>query len=186
MKTLCLYLLLLGLPVSAHSAGRGRPLTTAEVNAVIQAVEDEIHAGEDYDEFRQIGENIGTPQHWKSRLHIYINPKYGGEFQGDEGNGEGNGAAIYKFMPYGEIIRFFNLRKGHILLLGDPENQFPMTQPSHRTVFDDEEEICDLKRTWLKRSFFVDTAPSPEMIREASRRQKARDEFWNRETNHQN
>jgi len=184
MKTLCLLLLFVGSPVSANSAKSSHQITTAEVNAIIQAVEDEIHAGEDYDEFRQIGENVGTQQHWRSRLRIYINPEYGREFQGDDGNGEGNGAAIYTYMPYGEVIRFFNLRNGHILLLGDPELRFPITQPSHVTMFDDDEEICDLKRTWLTRFFVVDTAPSPEMIREAERRQKTRHEFWNREASH--
>jgi hypothetical protein len=181
MKTLCLCLLLFWLPVPANSAGKGRPLATAEVNAVIQAVEDEIHAGEDCHEFSRTGENVGTPQHWKSRLHIYINPGYGGEFQGNEATGE----AIYKFMPYGEIIRFFRLRKGQVQLIGDPDKQFPVTQPSHLTTFDGTNEISSLKRTWLSRFFVVDTAPSPEVIQEAARRQKVREQFWDREMQHQ-
>lgn len=170
MKRLWLFLMLFGLPISAYSAGGRRPLTPAEANAVIQAVEDEIYAGGDYSDFYQIGENIGTPQHWKSRVHIYINPEYGGEFEGNEGAGE----AIYKFMPYGEIVRFFDLSNGQVRLIGNPQNGFPITQPSHRTLFDDDESICRLKRTWLKRFFVVDVLPAPEVIQEASRRQKAR------------
>ena len=176
MKTLCMCLLLLASPVSASSSEGRRRLTRAEVNAVIQAVEDEIYAGEDYDDFRQIGENVGTPQHWKSRLRIYVNPEYPAEFEGNDG-----GEAIYKYMPYGEIIRFFGLRKGHVLLEGDPELRFPITQPSHVTTYEDDGEIRDLKRTWLNCFFLVDTAPSPKMIGDALRRQRARHEFWDRE-----
>jgi hypothetical protein len=183
MKQLCIFLMLFGLPISASAAEGGRSLTTTETDAVIQAVEDEIYVGGGAGEFYQIGENIGTPQLWKSRMHIYINPEYGGEFEGNEGAGE----LIYKFMPHGEIIRFFHLRKGQVQLIGNPQNSFPMTQPSHRTVFDDDEEICRLKRTWLKRFFVVEVSPAPEMIREAARRQKVRSELFEPEKqNHQN
>lgn len=168
---LCSFLFAL-LAVNLHSDAktRIRALTTDEVSAVIQSVEDEIYADGEYSEFYQFGENISTPQHWKSRMHIYINPQYGGRFEANEGSGE----VIYKFMPYGEIVRLFFLEKGQVLLVGDPHNRFPMTQPSHQTVFDDDEMICDLKRTWLKRSFIVDASPTAEMIEQASRRQRLR------------
>ena len=181
MKRLWLFLVLFGLPISAYSAGGGRPLTPAEVNAVVQAVEDEIYAGGDYSDFYQIGENTGTPQHWKSRVHIYINPEYGGDFEGNQGGGE----AIYKFMPDGEIIRFFKVLNGQVELMGNPQIGFPITQPSHRTVFDDDETICELKQRWLKRFFVVDVLPSREIIQEASRRQTLRTEVLEREQKRQ-
>ncbi len=120
MKCLCLFLVLLGLPVSGYSTG-GRRLTPVEVNAVIQAVEDEIYTEGNYSDFNQVGENIDTPQHWKSRVHIYINPEYGGEFEASVGAGE----VIYKFMPDGEIMRFFKVLNGQVELMGNPQIGFP-------------------------------------------------------------
>ena len=105
-------------------------------------------------------------------MHVYINREYGGEFEAAEGAGE----VIYKFMPDGEIIRFFKISNGQVQLMGSPQNGFPITQPSHRTVFDDDESICELKQKWLKRFFVVDVLPTEQMIREASRRQKLRTE----------
>lgn len=159
------------LAMSMTAAGHsGHTLTPTEIGAVIQAVEDEIYREGDYSEFYQIGHNLGTPQHWKSRLHIYTNPEYGGEFEGNEEVGE----VIYKFMPYGEVVRLFVIQKGQVLLIGDPENGFPITQPSHLAVLDDDEEICRLKRIWLQRSLIVDTSPTQEMLQNSDRRQQIR------------
>ena len=170
VRYFCLFLLILGWPMSAYLGGNAYPLTPTEISAVVQAVEDEIYVEGSYTDYYQVAENIGTPRHWKSRVHIYINPEYGGEFEGNDGVGE----AIYKFMPYGEIIRLFRLSNGHVQLIGDPENAFPITQPSHRTIFYDDEAICKLKEKWVKRFFVVDISPSQEMVQEAQRRQKAR------------
>jgi hypothetical protein len=167
MKLFFLFLAFLGLPSSGYAEHRKRPVTAPEVKAVIQAVEDEIYDYGQHGEFYQIGDNLGTPQHWKSRMRIYINPEYDLE--------DGVGQVIYKFMPYGEILRFFFLEgDGKVELDGDPHNRFPPTQPSLQTVYMDDQKVCRMKQSWLKRFFVIDVSPTPEIIQQAARRQKLR------------
>lgn len=156
------------IPSDAGTAKRA--LTGVEVRAVIQAVEDEIYSDGDYTEFNGIGDNVGAPHHWKCRLPIYIKPEYGGEFEGSEGIG----AVIYKFAPYGEIVRLFTISNGRVLLVGDPANEFPITQPSHRILSENGDQVRKMTGMWLKRFFVVDISPPAEVIDNASRRHAAR------------
>src|ERR1051326_2698015 len=103
-RTIFLLLTLAGLTLSALAEQGKRPLTATEVKAVIKAVEDEIYDRGNHKDFYQLGDNLGTSQHWKSRMHIYINPQYDIR--------ENVGEIIYKFMPYGEILRVFFIGKG--------------------------------------------------------------------------
>ncbi|QMV17272.1 hypothetical protein GOB94_00025 [Granulicella sp. 5B5] len=180
MKRICfLVICVLAMPLSGASAqtkAKSRPLTSAEIQSVERAIQDEIY---DYDYFRsfyQIGENIGTPEHWISRLHVYINPAYDAA--------DGHGVVIYKLMPYGQVYRLFFLgSKNGVQLDGDPQNKFPITQPSRLTVYMDEDEVCRDERTWTKSFFNIDTAATPAIIEAASKRQKARTGFsyWEHE-----
>ncbi len=172
-----LYWLLAILPLSLLSSGwaaenstKRRQVTPAEVKAITAAVEDEIYDYGYYGKFYQIGENIGNSAHWVSRLHIYINPDYNVV--------DGYGEVIYKLMPFGQIYRLFYLdENGAVKLDGDPQNQFPITQPSHQTVFMDDEDVCRREQKWTKGFFAVDVVPSEETIMGAAKRQKERTGF---------
>lgn len=160
-----------------QGATNQRRITPAEVKVVTAAVEDEIYDYGYYGDFYQIGENIGTTRHWVARLHIYINPNYN--------VADGYGEVIYKLMPVGQIYRLFYLdEKGQVTLDGDPQVHFPMTQPSHQTVFMDDEEVCSREQTWIKSFFTVDTTPSAEAIMRAAERQKLRTGFSDWEYKH--
>ena len=82
-------------------AGDQRRLSTAEITELKQAICDEIYDYGYYSEFYQIGNNVGTPQHWVARVRIYIDPMYNSADQ--------YGQVIYKLMPYGRIYRLFNI-----------------------------------------------------------------------------
>ncbi len=179
MKQLVLLLAIFGILCPGYARQGKRPLSPSEVKGIIQAVEDEIYDTESYGEFYQMGDNLGSPQHWKARMHIYVDPEYD--------QTENVGEVVYKFMPYGEILRVFSLSKdGLVVLDGDPHNRFPPTQPSHQTVYADDEEVCRMKHNWANQSFVVDVSPTPTMIQEAARRQKSRTGFSVWEDRHSN
>jgi hypothetical protein len=166
---------------SAQTEAKLRNLTPAEVQSVEHAVQDEIYDYEYFGSSYQIGQNIGTPEHWISRLHIYINPVYDAA--------DDHGEVIYKLMPYGQVYRLFFLdSKNGVQLDGDPQNKFPITQPSHLTVYMDEDDVCRDERKWMKSFFTIDTAASPAIIQAASKRQKSRTGFsyWEHEHEHDN
>ena len=141
-------------------------LTTADIQAVKEAVQDEILDYRFNKEFYEIGTNAGTHGHWISKLPIYIDPST---------DGDGNGRAIYRLMPYGEVYRIFFVRKdGIVVLAGDPENRFPITEPSKLTVFIDVDEICDLIHKWIRLSFLVDERPLLTVVEGAATRQETR------------
>jgi hypothetical protein len=99
---------------------------------------------------------------------LYINPSLE----------DGEGQAIYKLMPYGEVLRFFDVHDdGTIVLDGDPEIGFPASQPNRKTVYLKDSVVYGMKRDWVKSSFSVDLSPSPEMVQAAVRRQKQRTGF---------
>jgi hypothetical protein len=138
------------------------------LDQLVEAVQDEVYDYGYERDFYSVGLNVGPPRHWKSRLVIYVQP----------GIEDGLGKAIYKLMPYGEVLRVFEVEDdGSVVLDGNPQHGFPVTQPSHKTLFDDEEEICDVKRKWLKRSFQIDTSPTDDLRQKAVARQSARTGF---------
>ncbi len=92
MKQLFFALLLVVFSVRVSTAASPRRLQTSEIEKIRQAIEDEIYDYGYYGGFYQIGENTGTPQHWIARARLYINPVYN--------TVDGNGAMIYKLMPY--------------------------------------------------------------------------------------
>ena len=150
-----------------------------DVNSVIQAVEDEIYDYGYQKHFYQMGESVNNPPDSSSvRMQIYIAPELDKEKSG--------GRAIYKLMPYGEVIREFTIRKdGLVVLGGNPQNGFPPTQESNtKTVYMDDDEVCKLGHDWLKRFFVVRDSPGADMIQEAVRRQKLRIGFSDWEYKH--
>jgi hypothetical protein len=170
VKRLFFLLMIAALASPAFGEQGKRSLTDVEVKAIKQAVEDEIYDYGQQGGFYQLGENLGASEHWIGQLPIYVNPVYDTH--------ENIGQIVYKLMPYGEVFRVFSLLKnGQVELDGDPHNKFPLSQPSHLTVFMDDAEICRIKRTWIKGSFIVDVSPTLAMVQEASRRQKVRTGF---------
>lgn len=177
MNRIFLAVSLLVLSAGSATALTQHHLTPVEVAKLKEAINDEIYDYGYYREFYQIGNNTGTPEHWIASVRIYINPVYNAT--------DHYGEIIYKLMPYGQIYRLFYIGKdGDVALDGNPDSGFPITQPSHRTVFMDEEEVRHLEQTWMKSFFVVDTSPTAEMIRNAARRQRHRTGFSDWEYKH--
>ena len=148
---------------NGHVEGAKRKISKIEIQDVLQAVQDEIYDYGFEEDYSQIGENLaGDPSKWESRMAIYIKPEienYGGQ-------------VIYRLMHYGEIYRFFTIRKdGFVILDGDPELEFPPTQPSLKTLSMNEGRVRQMKRDWLRDSFLIDTAPESKRVQAASERQ---------------
>jgi hypothetical protein len=142
-----------------------------------QALCDEIYDYGYYRDFYQIGENIATPDHWVARVRIYIDPLYNSTDQ--------HGQVIYKLMPFGQIYRLFFIdEEGKLTLDGDPQDRFPITQPSRQTVYMDDEEVRHYQQAWMKTTFAIDTEPSSQTIRGAAKRQKLRTGFSDWEYKH--
>ena len=154
----------------AQTSKGSRHLTPQEIQTITNAVQDEIYDYGYFKSFYQIGQNVGTPENWSSRLRIFINPMY--DLAGEHGE------IIYKLMPFGQVYRLFFLdpEKG-VQLDGDPQGKFPITQPSHLTVYMDEDDVCHDEQTWTRSSFTIDTKPSAAIVKAASKRQKARTGF---------
>lgn len=152
---------------SAQTETKSRRLTADEIQAVKGAVQDEIYDYGYFGNVYEIGQNIGTSDHWISHLHIYINPVYSAA--------DGHGEIIYKLMPYGQVYRLFFIdSKAGVQLDGDLQNKFPITQSSHLTVYMDEDEVCRDEQAWTKSFFTIDTAATQTIIEAASKRQKSR------------
>jgi hypothetical protein len=170
MKRFLFAFLMVMLSTSVACAASTRRLTPKEIEHLKQAIVDEIYDYGYYNQFYQIGENVGTSRHWIGRIHLFIDPTYN--------SADGHGEVMYKLMPFGQIYRLFYIdSNGSIKLDGNPQNRFPITQPSRQTVFMDEDDVCRYIRTWAKASVDVDTEPTKEMIESASGRQKNRTGF---------
>ena len=177
MKQILSVILFLILPAGVLAAPGHRHLKPSELAKLQQAIEDEIYDYGYYNKFYEIGGNIGTPQHWRARVHLFVNPDYDSTSR--------HGEVIYKLMPYGQIYRLFYLdANGGIKLDGDPQNGFPITQPSHQTVFMDDLDVCRREQSWMDTFLVVDTAPTLDMIRNAAQRQKVRTGFSDWEYEH--
>jgi hypothetical protein len=99
-------------------------------------------------------------------LGVYLNPELKG----------GNvGWVIYKLMPYGQVLRMYTLRSdGLAVLYGKLSNRFPPTEPSYLTVYMSDDQLCRLEHEWAKYQVRISTSPSPTLLQEAIRRQRAR------------
>jgi hypothetical protein len=179
MRRLISFLLFLVISTQAYSEPQKRKVSDSDLKAVVQAVEDEIYDYGYEKHFRQMSENIAGPASPPQiRMRIYIDPEIDPT---DE-----SGRVIYKLMPYGEVLREFIIRRnGLVVLSGDPQNGFPLTQESNtKTVYLDDDDVCRMKRDWIRSFFVVDDSPGPEIIQEAVKRQKLRTGFSDWEYRH--
>lgn len=141
-------------------------LTDKDISEIIRAVEDEIYDYGYYKKYWGFGHDTGDSKHWISEVPIYIKPSP---------DKDGNNWVIYRLMPYGEVYRLVSINNDGIAVLGgDPEIGFPVTQPSHLTVFDDDEEICRMKAEWKKKYFHIEDEPAISVIEKAADRQEIR------------
>jgi hypothetical protein len=148
----------------ASPSGPRQATTKAVIQAVVQAIEDEIYVRGYQTKFADIGAPDGPTGH---RVPAYIEPSLA----------QGRGWVIYKLMPYGEVYRMFYVRKdGLVVLHGNPRNGFPPTQPDYLTVYMSDKELCQLKGQWLKTSFVVETEPSAATVSAARARDLKRKE----------
>jgi hypothetical protein len=150
---------------SAQGAAKIR-LTPSETKALVQAVQDEIYDREYQGHFFPEGGPVGDIiSESRTRVPLYVDPVL------EDGEGE----AIYKLMPYGEVLRLFHVHDdGMIVLDGDPELGFPASQPNRKTVYIKDGEVDRMKRAWMKSSFEIDLSPTPEAVQDVVRRQKQR------------
>ena len=179
MQFVVLLLAFLSFTIQDRPESQAQTLSESEVKAVIQAVEDEIYDYGYQKQFYQMGDEVGTPPNAsRSRIRIYIEPEVDAEYRGAR--------VIYKLMPYGEVLRDFVIRKdGLVALDGNPQNGFPPTQESStKTVYMDDDEVCQMKHDWLRSFFVVDDSPTPERVQEAAQRQKIRTGFSDWEYHH--
>ena len=158
-------LLIASSPSSAQGPIKIR-LTQSATKALVQAVQDEIYdrdyQGNFFPEGGPVGDLISDS---RTRVPLYVDPVVEG----------GEGQAIYKLMPYGEVLRFFHVHdNGTIVLDGDPELGFPASQPDRKTVYLKDDDVDRMKHAWVKSSFEIDLWPSPQTIQDVVRRQKQR------------
>ena len=145
-----------------HPGTVGRPISVKEARAVILAVEDEVYDRGYQKRFYMVGPEVSRGV---TRLPLYIQPTVKKD----------GGTAIYKLMPYGEVLRGFHFSKdGLAVLEGDPDGGFPPTDPDVLTLYLDDDDVCRWKHTWKKYFFEIIDSPSAERIQEAVARQKQR------------
>lgn len=181
MKAILVFLLLFVLfAPQVRAQSQKRRVSGSEVNAVVQAIEDEIYDYGYQKQFYQMGEAANEPSAGARgvRMRVYIDPEIDLAYA--------SGRVIYKLMPYGEVLRDFTIRKdGVIVLAGNPQNGFPPTQESStKTVYLDDDEVCRMKHDWLRHFFQIDDVPSRERIEQAVERQKLRVGFSDWEYRH--
>lgn len=146
-------------------------LSEQEISEIIQAVEDEIYDYGYYKKYWGFGYNAGNSKGRISEIPIYIKPGP---------DKDGNYWIIYRLLPYGEVYRlvYFGLN-GMAILGGDPEIGFPVTQPSHLTIFENDEEICRMKSEWIKKYFHIEDEPTIFFLEKVAERQEKRVGFSN-------
>ncbi|MFZ3200971.1 MAG: hypothetical protein ACLQMT_06410 [Candidatus Acidiferrales bacterium] len=149
--------------VNKSEIGHSLPVTQADVQALILAIQDEI-----YDEGCQ-GYDADASEKGidhSFQLPLYVQHSF---------NGSGLAWAIYKFLPEGEVLREFALNDhGLVYLGGHPEWHFPPTEPSHLTVYMDDDQLCQFKHEWIRTSFALELRPTAQRLHEAAERQKLR------------
>jgi hypothetical protein len=136
------------------------------IPAVIQAVEDEIYDYH-YETKYFLIDDQGSGDTEPAKISIYISKEI---------SKDGDGVAVYKFMPYGEVYRLFVVQKdGLVVLLGNPQNRFHPIGGSELTIYMTNEKICSfIQQQAIKSYFTVDPAVSKQRLDEAVMRQLKR------------
>lgn len=141
--------------------GSDKPLPSASVPQIVQAIEDEVYDYKQEGSFTNIGSTgaISGP----TEVAVFISKSV---------SDRNIGWVLYKDMPYGEVLRRFTIREdGVVVLYGDPELHFPAQQPDTNTLYLPEENVCKFVSGALKVSFSVNPNVSHERILEAEKRQ---------------
>ncbi len=148
---------------SPSKSDSSQVLTTADKDAVMQAIVDEMYAHHLQGYVADIGKQTSGPAY---RIRAYFKPTL---------NNDRAGWVIYKLMPYGEVLRLFTVRSdGLAVLYGKPQDRFPPTQPSYLTVYMDDDELCRFKMEWAKAHFEVELKPNADRVAEALAREQKR------------
>jgi hypothetical protein len=137
----------------------GPPVTSKYSGGIIQAIQDEIddygYEGWGWDAADKIEGNT-------YQLHVYIEPR----------TENYSGRVIYKLMPYGEVLRFYAVQKNGLVRLDDnPELGFGAERADRLTLYLDDDEVLQFKRTWQRTSFSIELNPSKELLRQGAERQ---------------
>ncbi|HEV2489513.1 MAG TPA: hypothetical protein VGT03_06880 [Candidatus Acidoferrales bacterium] len=146
------------------------PVTPEQQKAITQAIEDEIYDfGYQGWDFGYVGKTIGTDE---QEIRVYIEPKRKTYLRG---GGDPVGYVIYKYMPFGEVLRMFWFTKdGMAVLGGNPEMGFTPEHPNYLTVYMGDDELLNDKEHWLRARFDVNLHPTAERLHEAAQRQTKR------------
>jgi hypothetical protein len=136
------------------------------IPAVVQAVEDEIY-DYNYEGNYFLIDDQGAGDRTPATIGIYISREI---------SKDGDGVAIYKLMPYGEVYRHFVVQKdGLAVLLGDPQKRFPPIGGSELTIYMSEDHVCSfIQHQSIKSYFTVDPSVSKQRLVEAIQRQLKR------------
>lgn len=141
-------------------------ITKVQMNSVLLAIQDEVYDYENQKKFYRVGITRGTGTQVVTTIPVYIRPML---------DKDGGGEMIYKDMPYGEILRVFHLRSDGLAVLdNDPEVGFPLTEPSHLTLFMDDDEVIRDKQTWVRIAVDIADMPPQSRIAAAAKRQTSR------------
>lgn len=153
----------------ATSQSSKEPSSDAVVPAVVQAVEDEIYDLHEEGKYFLV-DNQGAGNTTPAKINIFISKDL--SLQGD-------GIAVYKLMPFGEVYRYFILRSdGLVVLSGDPHHGFLPLGGSMLTVYMSDEDVCNFITNRSVKSFFiVDPEVSQQRLKEAIQRQLRRTGF---------
>ncbi len=154
---------------SQRSHEQLQALSPKQIAAVVVAIEDEIYDYSDQEAFLDVGRDTNGPMGRSFALPVYVNPHL---------RADGTGEVIYKKMPYGEVLREFHINpSGMVVFNSDPEIGFPVTQPSHLTLFMDDSELCQDKTHWRHREFTILYDPPRDFVVQAAKRQLTRVSF---------
>ncbi|HEY2857310.1 MAG TPA: hypothetical protein VGJ21_02710 [Terracidiphilus sp.] len=137
---------------------------------MLLAVADEIYDNGHYKDFW--GFETSGPNGPEAQFNVYIShelkPATGGDL----------GQIIYKYLPYGEVLRRFIIdSSGTVYLMGDPESGFGWTRPDMNTIYMPDEDVIEFKQRALKLSFSIDLEPRKTVLAAAAARQKKRTGF---------
>jgi len=142
-------------------------ITDKQIESVLQAIRDEIYDYGYFDKFW--GFETAGPNGPHAEFNVYIDPVLKPSTGGDEG------VVIYKYLPFGEVLRPFIVdSKGNVSLTGSPERGFGWTRPEGNTIYMDDEEVMKDKQQSIKVPFSIELKPSRKLILEAAARQKER------------
>jgi hypothetical protein len=161
-------LLIITMPLAGPAqTGLSVPVTPEQQKAITQAIEDEIYDfGYQSWDFGYIGKTI---DHDQQKIRAYVEPQRKTYLRG---GGDPVGYVIYKYMPFGEVLRMFWFKKDGLAVLGgNPEMGFTPEHPNYLTVYMGDDELLQDKEHWLRLSFIINLHPTAERLREAARRQ---------------